>query len=81
MPAYEDQDQDNPTTAPEVSEEDAEILAEAREKYRYFSDRWRSIRDERKTDLQFISGDPWTAEDRKARADAGRPCINHDELG
>src|SRR5215468_4459356 len=30
--------------------------------------------------MRYICGDPWTPEDRKARADAGRPCVNHDEL-
>lgn len=30
--------------------------------------------------MRYLQGDPWDAEDRKARKDAGRPCINQDEL-
>lgn len=30
--------------------------------------------------MRYLQGDPWDAEDRKARRDAGRPCLNQDEL-
>ena len=56
------------------------LLKEIRERYTYASDKWRESRDERRKDMRYISGDPWDETDRKARADAGRPCINHDEL-
>jgi portal protein len=62
------------------SNPDAELLSEIRERYRYGCDMWREAREERKIDLRYLSGDPWSDEDRKARADAGRPCISHDEL-
>jgi hypothetical protein len=60
---------------------DAALLAELRERYRYASDMFREAREERRVDMRYICGDPWKEEDRKARDDAGRPCINHDELG
>jgi len=59
---------------------DEALLQEIRDRYRYASDAWREIREERKTDMRYVTGDPWDESDRKARADAGRPCINHDEL-
>jgi hypothetical protein len=59
---------------------DEALLKEIRERYQYFSDRWREAREERKLDMRYLSGDPWEPEDRKARKDAGRPCVNHDEL-
>lgn len=60
---------------------DEALLREIREDYRYFCEKWKESRDERKIDMRYISGDPWDPADRKAREDAGRPCINHDELG
>lgn len=60
---------------------DEQILAEARERYRNWSDKWRPIREARNKDMRYILGDPWEPADRKARQDDGRPCINHDELG
>src|SRR6516225_3680106 len=59
---------------------DEALLREIRDRYKYASDAWEEIRKERQTDMRYICGDPWDANDRKARADAGRPCVNHDEL-
>lgn len=59
---------------------DEALLQEIRDRFRYACDAWREIRDERRIDMRYIAGDPWDEADRKARADAGRPCINHDEL-
>jgi hypothetical protein len=56
------------------------LLKRIRDRYRYASDQWREAREERRIDMRFIQGNPWDDQDRKARADAGRPCINHDEL-
>lgn len=53
---------------------------EIRELYADFSSEWNDIREEAKTDMRFVSGDPWEASDRKAREDAKRPCISLDEL-
>lgn len=69
------------TVPNEVSASDEALLQEIRDRYRYYDDRWREIRDERNIDMRYISGDPWEPEDRLARKDAGRPCISHDELG
>jgi hypothetical protein len=60
--------------------EDEELLQEIRDYYRYFKTYWEEVRNERQVDLRYLCGDPWEPEDRKARKDAGRPCINHDEL-
>lgn len=59
---------------------DEALLQEIRERYRYASDAWRKIREERQIDLRYLSGDPWDPKDKKARADFGRPAINHDQL-
>jgi hypothetical protein len=64
----------------EPQSRDEELLKEIRDRYRAWMDQWRDARDERAIDMRFISGDPWEPEDRKARKDQGRPCINHDEL-
>ena len=73
------------TAEPEVTDistgKDAALLKEIREFYIYAQERWRKIREESQIDRRYISGDPWEEADRKARAEAGRPCINHDELG
>ena len=60
---------------------DAKLLIHIRDRYSYFIDAWKQPREERRTDLRYICGDPWSDEDKIARRDAGRPCINHDELG
>ena len=78
MPLY-DVDEE-PVAPPDNSEADEELLREIRENYKYATDYWREIRDERQTDMRHICGDPWPARDRKAREDADRPVLNHDEL-
>jgi len=59
---------------------DEDLLLEIRDRYKYASEAWEEIRKERQKDLRYICGDPWEPEDRNARAAAGRPCVNHDEL-
>lgn len=56
------------------------LLKEIRDFREYAEDRWKKIREESQKDRRYLNGDPWDAADRKAREDAGRPCINHDEL-
>ena len=63
-----------------ASEKDEKLLKEIRDFKVYAEDRWKKIREESAKDRRYIAGNPWEDEDRKARADAGRPCINHDEL-
>jgi hypothetical protein len=59
---------------------DEKLLLEIRENYRYGSDYWADARKERQKDMRYLCGDPWEPDERKAREDAGRPCVNHDEL-
>ncbi len=58
---------------------DAKALREA------FTDddaRWDDIREARQQDIKALGPDStWTAEDRDARKEAGRPCLSFDELG
>jgi hypothetical protein len=57
-----------------------ELLREIQENYKRACSYWKDAREERKTDLAYICGDPWTKAERDARDDAGRPVCNHDEL-
>lgn len=80
MPSYieeKDTEQPEPVT---VSASDEKLLEEIRERYKYAKNAWSEIQEEAKIDRRYVAGDPWEAKDRKARADAGRPCISHDEL-
>lgn len=64
-----------------TKKDDEPDLKELREAFDYDTEQWRPIRDEGKTDIKFVSGDPWSDKDRKVREDAGRPCLSLDELG
>jgi len=75
--AYNDQ----PANPREPTDAEQELLTEIRNRYKDYDTQWSKTREERNTDLKYISGDPWSTEDRNARKDAQRPCINHDELG
>jgi hypothetical protein len=55
-------------------------LKDIREEFAYLDDKWTKPIEERKIDMRYLMGDPWDPKDRKAREDAGRPCLNHDEL-
>ncbi|MES2136120.1 MAG: hypothetical protein V4502_03545 [Pseudomonadota bacterium] len=74
--------EENRTAADGVdnSADDEALLKEIRDRYDYAYEKWRKIRDERQIDLRYVCGDPWDATDRKARKDAGRPCVSQDEL-
>lgn len=56
------------------------LLKEIREDYTRFKEYWRPQHDLRAKLMRYLDGDPWESDDRKAREDAGRPCISHDEL-
>lgn len=60
---------------------DDELLREIREDFQYFRDFWSDNHDEWKTDLKFVSGDPWDADAREEREDNKRPVLSPDELG
>jgi hypothetical protein len=70
----------NDAPARGADSDDEELLTEIRDRYKAYDTAWSKVREERNIDIKYISGDPWTTEDRRARKDAGRPCINHDEL-
>jgi hypothetical protein len=73
---------DKPTPYPKgVSKEDQAVLDEMHERWTYATDEWREIRQEARTDMRYVAGDPWDPKDRQARDDAGRPCLSLDELG
>lgn len=59
---------------------DEALLEEIRTRYEYASAQFADIYEQRRIDMRYIAGDPWDAKDRKAREDAKRPCISHDEL-
>lgn len=59
---------------------DDSLLRDIREDYTYFRDFWRDNHEEMKTDLRFISGDPWEPDDRRNREDNNRPVLCPDEL-
>lgn len=58
-----------------------ELLKDIREDFQYFRDFWSDNHDEWKTDLKFVSGDPWDADAREEREDNKRPVLSPDELG
>lgn len=64
------------------SAKDEILLKEIRDKHSYYLDCWRSIRDEAKKDMRYISGDPWDPKERAIREDPEnpRPCLSQDEL-
>lgn len=56
-------------------------MVELRQEYDDAVDQKRHIREDGDTDMRYVSGNPWEDKDRKAREDAGRPCLSLDELG
>lgn len=60
---------------------DSDLLREIREDFSYFRDFWADNHNEWKTDLKFVSGDPWDADARQEREDNNRPVLSPDELG
>jgi hypothetical protein len=63
-----------------MASKDEDLLKEIRDSYVYLDKKWRKPREERKTDLRYLMGDPWEPKARAAREDKGRLCLNHDEL-
>jgi hypothetical protein len=55
-------------------------IQKIRKRYTYLKGEWEPHRKERAIDMRFLLNDPWDPQDKKAREDAGRPCISHDEL-
>lgn len=67
---------------PEMTKAAEEALVkEVKDAFDYDLKAWHEIRDEGDTDMKYVGGDPWSADDRTARLEAGRPCLTFDELG
>ena len=56
------------------------LLSEIRDRFARESDVWRPIKEKRNTDINALQGEIWDPADKQARKDAGRPCLNQDEL-
>ena len=61
--------------------DDKPALERIHDRYSYATDRWDKIRQEAKTDMKHVKGDPWPDQERRARIKAKRPVIALDELG
>lgn len=57
------------------------LLQEINERFEDAREGWKEIQDEGDVDMRYVAGDPWTADDRTQRENAGRPCLALDELG
>jgi hypothetical protein len=55
-------------------------MKEIRQEFEEDQNAWDEIREEARTDMRYLAGDPWDNADKRARMDAGRPCINIDQL-
>jgi len=69
-----------PTTSPDESEDDAQILKVAKERYILAQEAERDDFDECRKVQDFIAGNQWPEEMRREREDAGRPCLVMDHL-
>src|SRR5215472_8298194 len=56
-------------------------IEEIRQEYKDFAAAWHDIREEGRTDMRHVAGDPWDPKDRRDRKSANRPCLTLDELG
>lgn len=70
----------SPRKTDAAADDNDKLLTEIREAFDYDWDQTRTIRDEAKTDMRYVAGDPWDPADRAARESAGRPCLALDEL-
>ncbi len=59
---------------------DEDLLKDIRANFDYQMAHWREVREEARTDMKFVSGDPWPADERRSRTAAGRLCLTFDEL-
>ena len=63
-----------------ANSENEKLLKEIRDNLTYGLRAWGDIREEAKTDMRYVSGDPWDPKEKKARKDAMRPALVLDEL-
>jgi hypothetical protein len=59
---------------------DSPLLTELRENFDYLDSQWRAIYDDGRTDMRYLSGDPWDPKERRAREHADRLILTFDEL-
>lgn len=57
------------------------LLREIRDRYDYALACWQDVREEAKTDMRYVSGNPWPESEKLRREQAGRPCLVMDEMG
>lgn len=60
--------------------DDEELLKRIRDRFEYCVDQWKDNRQESDTDMRFLSGQAWDADELSERDDEGRPALNFDEL-
>jgi hypothetical protein len=60
--------------------DDEAILKELRDRFEYALNQWKDNRQESDTDMRFLSGQAWDADELTERDDEGRPALNFDEL-
>lgn len=58
-----------------------DFLKQLREEYSSDDTDWKPIRDEGRTDIRYIAGDPWEPVERRYREQNNRLCLTFDELG
>ena len=63
-----------------AAKENETLLKEIRDNLTYGLRAWGDVREEAKTDMRYVSGDPWDPKEKKARKDAMRPALVLDEL-
>ena len=56
------------------------LLERIRKRYDYMKTAWRVVREEKREDMRYLSGDGWDPKERRAREGAKRPIISMDEL-
>ena len=64
----------------EGKRDDSSLLQEIRDTYAYYVTNWKETREQARIDVRYALGNPWDEADQKARREARRPCLNHDQL-
>lgn len=59
---------------------DEKLLKEITDNFDHCVSYWQDIREQRRLDMQCISGDPWDPKERRFRESNGRLCLALDEL-
>lgn len=56
------------------------LLKQIRERFVYARDAWKDIREEAKTDMRYVSGDPWDPLEKEKRQKNHQPTLVFDEI-